>query len=201
VGRTYQQELHTEALTEDVSHFIGRQHFRVERTWNKTWSIIPNERYVMWRSHNGKCTQITGVSQLEHGDSILIFTGACDGTPDGPGSLGTLHWTFYCPDSKSSETVLEKRDISSNPVQEDRELTPLHYRAQDTIQGDVLESELKLQPLLIPGYRVPCPITHQYGVNTRCKQSGKSDSSKMVVCNSSLENTCNKLATVEEVPE
>lgn len=32
--------------------------------------------------------------EVDAGDRILLYTGAHDGTPDGPGSVGQLIWTL-----------------------------------------------------------------------------------------------------------
>jgi len=55
-------------------------------TSNPVWHVRGGRRTVLLKGH--------GLTLLASGDTLLIYTGATDGTPDGPDSLGTLRWTF-----------------------------------------------------------------------------------------------------------
>ncbi|CAE7303436.1 unnamed protein product [Symbiodinium sp. CCMP2592] len=48
----------------------------------------------VWVSHGGEKKKMAQkeTAELEPGDRILLYTGASDGTPDGPGSRGTVAW-------------------------------------------------------------------------------------------------------------
>jgi len=52
----------------------------------------------MWLARDGQRVEVPrerGPVEVRPGDAALLFTGAADGTPDGPGSGGTLQWTFH----------------------------------------------------------------------------------------------------------
>jgi len=110
VGRGRQGQLHLEALHDELLKLISRDHFRitcgvdrcycVERlTGNPMWRVRPGERVDLRR---GVPIPIAG------GDIILLYSGARDGQPDGPGSLGTLFWNFY--DAQESAVNMGTRD-------------------------------------------------------------------------------------------
>lgn len=98
VGRTHQTAIFADAFTSEVVQYISRDHFRVERcsdtgewrlramTANPIWHVRAGERFQM--------TTETPPLKLSDGDSVLLFTGASDKTPDGPGNLGSLRWIF-----------------------------------------------------------------------------------------------------------
>eukprot|EP00811_Abedinium_folium_P035618 NODE_8396_length_1498_cov_7.350839.p1 GENE.NODE_8396_length_1498_cov_7.350839~~NODE_8396_length_1498_cov_7.350839.p1 ORF type:complete len:454 (-),score=166.53 NODE_8396_length_1498_cov_7.350839:136-1329(-) len=110
VGRTSQKALHRDALVANVVEYISREHFRVEY-----WPSEDNHRIValgsnpIWVVHVGQRTEVTDPTILEHCDMILLFTGATDCTPDGPGSLGTLHWSFFSSRKRSAQQKKKKK--------------------------------------------------------------------------------------------
>merc|ERR1712107_79095 len=53
----------------------------------------------------GVYTEVTSTLFLDDGDKIALFTGASDCTHDGPGSLGTLYWTFSCNNHRAQSRL------------------------------------------------------------------------------------------------
>lgn len=124
VGRTYQPYLHTKAVCEDVSCYVGREHFRIERTWNRRWSVVTKGRHLLWRIHKAQSTEITGSLRLSHSDSIVIFTGADQSELDGQGSR-TLYWTFLCPNEEVGK-VADAEKLSNTKLKEGASELPYH---------------------------------------------------------------------------
>lgn len=111
VGRSHQGQLHLEALREGVLKFVSRDHFRITRgadccyrlerlTGNPLWRVRPGERLEVKKDQ--------AALPLAGGDIILLYTGAKDNTPDGPGSKGTLFWNFC--DAQESAVTMGTRD-------------------------------------------------------------------------------------------
>lgn len=116
VGRLHQQSLHREAFSKEVSEYMSREHFRI------SCQLAPAPaRFVlasltggntMWRGRGGKLQPLEKGDpplQLLHGDEILLYTGAQDGTPDGPGSLGILKWVFRELSAAHADTQADLR--------------------------------------------------------------------------------------------
>jgi len=115
VGRNHQRRLHAEALKHGVDSYVSREHFCVE--WiepkdsnslgcgrltalgsNSIWIRRGNACGGGARSETGDATMLSRGQppiDLYSGDAVLLFTGASDNTPDGPGCLGILRWVFY----------------------------------------------------------------------------------------------------------
>eukprot|EP00930_Biecheleria_cincta_P018218 TRINITY_DN14269_c0_g1_i2.p1 TRINITY_DN14269_c0_g1~~TRINITY_DN14269_c0_g1_i2.p1 ORF type:complete len:169 (-),score=37.47 TRINITY_DN14269_c0_g1_i2:54-560(-) len=115
VGRLHQQSLHREAFSKEVSEYISREHFRI------SCQPPPAARFVlasltggntMWRGRAGKLQPLEKGDpplQLLHGDEILLYTGAQDGTPEGRGSLGLLKWVFRELSAAQADTQADLR--------------------------------------------------------------------------------------------
>merc|ERR1711908_218672 len=91
-GLTIGRAQHLEGLRGGVVKYVSREHFRVERS-GMCWQVVGLSSNPIWRSRNGKRDETCkGEASLDlaNGDSILLFTGADDCTPDGPGSVGLL---------------------------------------------------------------------------------------------------------------
>jgi len=100
IGRTHQGPLLHEALKEGVLQFLSREHFKIEpATQSGQFQFVPLGANPMWRIRSGVRADATKgqPSLLEPGDRILLFTGASDRTPDGPGSQGSLFFLFGDP--------------------------------------------------------------------------------------------------------
>jgi len=108
VGRAWQFDLHKKALREEVQTFVSREHFRVEELEEHgsavNTSAFPQKKRLrltalssnpIWMSRAGQLHQLSKEESVDvdAGDRILLYTGARDGTPDGPGSVGQLIWT------------------------------------------------------------------------------------------------------------
>jgi len=110
-----QHELHKAALVEQAMTFVSREHFKVEEReessvnvgWDpflasssksvqKSCHLVNLSGNPIWkrRGHEQVMLNKEESSHLQPGDCILIYTGAPDGTPDGPGCAGTIAWTF-----------------------------------------------------------------------------------------------------------
>merc|ERR1719247_1403837 len=70
---------------------------------------MPLSANPMWRVRKGERTSAAkGCSMfLEPGDVILLFTGASDCTPDGPGSQGTLFFRFGDPWMRETQMLAD----------------------------------------------------------------------------------------------
>eukprot|EP00931_Biecheleriopsis_adriatica_P030789 TRINITY_DN18106_c0_g2_i1.p1 TRINITY_DN18106_c0_g2~~TRINITY_DN18106_c0_g2_i1.p1 ORF type:complete len:708 (-),score=174.86 TRINITY_DN18106_c0_g2_i1:55-2007(-) len=121
VGRAWQHELHKAALAEAALTFVSREHFRVEESESSMVSmgqdpfmasafpspaadlrpccLVALSQNPIWRQRGNDIVQLGQQESLplEPGDRILLFTGASDGTPNGPGNAGSIAWTF-CKD-------------------------------------------------------------------------------------------------------
>merc|ERR1712137_926465 len=115
VGRSHQLALHNKGIHEDVQQYLSRKHFCIERTM-EGWCVSRTSANPMWRIHCGVRTEVTSTSLLADGDRITLFTGAIDGTLDGPGSLGTLYWDFSCA-SLSSHPAQPLDEVSEGKHQ------------------------------------------------------------------------------------
>lgn len=105
VGRAWQFDLHKKALREEVQTFVSREHFRIEELASgggatafpqkKTLRLTALSSNPIWMSRSGQVQQLSKEDfvEVDAGDRILLYTGARDGTPDGPGSVGQLIWT------------------------------------------------------------------------------------------------------------
>lgn len=105
VGRAWQFDLHKKALREEVQTFVSREHFRVEELASggaatafpqkKTLRLTALSSNPIWMSRSGQVQQLSKEDfvEVDAGDCILLYTGARDGTPNGPGSVGELIWT------------------------------------------------------------------------------------------------------------
>jgi len=97
VGRAHQQHLHVMALKESLLQWVSREHFRLEPL-DGGYRLVPLSGNNMWLAREGQRTEVTrdrGPIELLPGDAVLLYTGAADGTPDGPGAAGTLQWTLW----------------------------------------------------------------------------------------------------------
>jgi len=96
VGRAHQQALHANAFDPALRQYLSRDHFRIE-CGGEGCRLVPLSSNPMWRQSGGRLEE-TEVGKpalrLRDGDEILLFTGADDCTPDGPGNLGLLRWVF-----------------------------------------------------------------------------------------------------------
>lgn len=106
VGRAWQFDLHKKALREEVQTFVSREHFRIEELASGgAATAFPQKKMLrltalssnpIWMSRSGQVQQLSKEDfvEVDSGDRILLYTGARDGTPDGPGSVGQLIWTL-----------------------------------------------------------------------------------------------------------
>lgn len=97
VGRAHQQALHANAFEPQLRQYLSRDHFRIECGRDYACRLVPLSSNPIWRLHAGELREaIKGepAMRLVHGDEIMLFTGADDCTPDGPGNLGLLRWIF-----------------------------------------------------------------------------------------------------------
>lgn len=95
IGRNHQQDFFAEALVD--AQYVSREHFRVS-VQGEGYTVEALSANPMWRVRNGERVPLSkGVRSLLNADALLFFTGAADGTPDGPGSIGTICWTFQSP--------------------------------------------------------------------------------------------------------
>jgi len=119
VGRAHQQALHSEAFDVELRQYLSRDHFRIERGSDGAFRLVPVSGNPIWRVREGRRTEaVRGdpALPLKDGDSIHLFTGADDYTPDGPGSLGTLIWDFHEASSpKLRGETKESRDQMERP--------------------------------------------------------------------------------------
>eukprot|EP00933_Yihiella_yeosuensis_P007737 TRINITY_DN11289_c0_g1_i1.p1 TRINITY_DN11289_c0_g1~~TRINITY_DN11289_c0_g1_i1.p1 ORF type:complete len:382 (+),score=59.54 TRINITY_DN11289_c0_g1_i1:126-1148(+) len=70
----------------------------------------------MWRVRGQECIEVRRDSpslRLAMGDRLFLFTGASDGTPDGPGSRGSLYWTFRGPSKLSSVDLSGQQHVAA----------------------------------------------------------------------------------------
>jgi len=101
VGRNHQPRLHQEALKDGVLQYVSREHFRVDFAPGPGgYRVEALGSNPVWLRHSRDMTQAQlrkgqPPLALHDGDSVLLFTGASDNTPDGPGCSGTLYWTFH----------------------------------------------------------------------------------------------------------
>lgn len=114
VGRNHQRRLHAEALKSGVESYVSREHFQIEWIVPEVSNSLGCGRLTalgsnsIWvrrgngsggaRSGTGEATMLSRGQppiDLYSGDAVLLFTGAIDNTPDGPGCLGILRWVFY----------------------------------------------------------------------------------------------------------
>lgn len=107
VGRAHQRHLFLKAFPQGVADLIGPDHFRIERRskpdtcWQKsvmgtTFCLVALGHYPVWlrRGKEWVEAEINEPIPIFNYNRILLFTGATDLTPYGPGSKGTLYWTF-----------------------------------------------------------------------------------------------------------
>lgn len=97
VGRAHQKELHSEAFARELREYMSRDHFRVERCPDGSCLLVALSSNPIWRLHAGKLTELSRgdpALPLVCGDAVVLFTGAEDCTPDGPGNLGSCRWIF-----------------------------------------------------------------------------------------------------------
>ncbi|CAK0806753.1 unnamed protein product [Prorocentrum cordatum] len=113
VGRAHQTAVHADAFTAEVVQYISRDHFRVERCSDTgEWRLRALTANPIWHVRAGKRLQLTREAPpLKHGggscgDSVLLFTGASDKTPDGPGNLGSLRWIFRAAAEQAASPAL-----------------------------------------------------------------------------------------------
>jgi len=101
VGRAHQQALlNPDCLLKEVLKYVSRNHFRVESAPRRSgaWQLKALSSNPIWRARNGKLVELNEGDQplsVEASDDILLFTGADDCTPDGPGNNGLLNFTFF----------------------------------------------------------------------------------------------------------
>jgi hypothetical protein len=115
VGRSHQGHIFLEALRNEVRdeilRLISREHFRIVRCPDSTYRLEKLTNNSMWRVRPGERVTVRkggDLLPLAGGDIILLFSGAADGTPDGPGSLGTLFFNFC--DAQESAVTMGTRD-------------------------------------------------------------------------------------------
>merc|ERR1712187_1068334 len=73
----------------------------------------------MWRLRRGKLAEAEKGETplpLKYGDVIVIFTGAEDCTPDGPGNLGTLLWTFSTDEDEAADDDYQAQEREAPPT-------------------------------------------------------------------------------------
>lgn len=97
VGRARQRRLHAEVLCDSVSSWVSRDHFQISPikedgglsvtvlSSNPMWHVRGSRRFLL---------QAGIPVALASGDTLLLYTGALNGEPDGPDGFGTLQWTF-----------------------------------------------------------------------------------------------------------
>lgn len=107
VGRAIQQHLHVLALKESMIQWVSREHFRLE-LHGSIYTLTPLSANPMWLTRGGQCNQLASKMAVEvrDNDVLQLFTGAIDGTPEGPGSGGSLHWTFHYEAKSAWPTVM-----------------------------------------------------------------------------------------------
>ncbi|CAJ1430830.1 unnamed protein product [Effrenium voratum] len=105
IGRAWQYELHKKALREEVQTFVSREHFRVEEQRQAVNAVFPQKPLLrltalsanpIWLQRAGQLQQLSKEDEavdVDVGDCILLYTGASNGLPEGPGSAGSLLWT------------------------------------------------------------------------------------------------------------
>jgi len=96
VGRAHQPEMHLECLGATAASFVSREHFRIRaeagaayfelRSPKPAWHARGDARTELWRGHPPVA--------LEADDVLLLYTGAAEGSCDGPAGAGVVGWTF-----------------------------------------------------------------------------------------------------------
>lgn len=99
VGRNIQPEMLVSALADAALTWVSREHFRVEESnaGPCVLSVISNN--PIWRRRGADMVILRkqDTCTLEHGDQVLLYTGASDGQPEGPGNKGSIVWVFCKP--------------------------------------------------------------------------------------------------------
>lgn len=115
VGRTHQGHIFLEAFRDEIRDellkFISRDHFRIVRCPDSTYRLERLTGNSMWRVRPGERVPLRKGCDplpLAGGDIILLYSGATDNTPDGPGNLGTLFFNFC--DAQESAVTMGTRD-------------------------------------------------------------------------------------------
>jgi len=81
---------------EAALQWVSREHFRVELAEGQL-QLVPLSSNSLWLARGGQQVEARRGHTplpLASGDRVLLYTGASDGTPEGPGCRGTLHWTL-----------------------------------------------------------------------------------------------------------
>ncbi|CAE7875055.1 Otud3 [Symbiodinium sp. KB8] len=97
IGRAHQRELHEKSFVEGVLGYISRDHFSIRCSRDGAFSLVPLSQNPIWLSRRGRLQRLMvgdAPPRLEDGDAVLLFTGAEDLSPEGPGSFGSLRWVF-----------------------------------------------------------------------------------------------------------
>merc|ERR1712113_645193 len=112
-----------------------------------TYSLEALSSNPMWRVRAGAKAEIEKGDPpipLVSGDVILLFTGAEDCTPDGPGNLGTLFWTFQdrlgSRDAGGDGRELDSETIRRVPRTNSKEVArtgtgPNHFRERGCLNN------------------------------------------------------------------
>lgn len=98
VGRNHQPSMFAVAVRAAVAPYISREHFRIDRDQFGACSVVSLSGNPLWRVRGMEKTKLMRddpALPLASGDALLLFTGARDGTPDGPGSFGLLFFRFH----------------------------------------------------------------------------------------------------------
>jgi len=121
VGRAHQQALHSNAFGQELRQYLSRDHFRID--WGREGCrLVPLSSNPIWRLRGGRMVEaIVGQppSSLVDGDELLLFTGASDCTPDGPGNLGLLSWSFREGQSSADRADATVQALRRSPYDQD----------------------------------------------------------------------------------
>jgi hypothetical protein len=141
VGRNHQPSMFAVALRAGVAPYISREHFRIDRCQLGACSVISLSGNPLWRVRGMEKTKLMRdepALPLASGDALLLFTGARDGTPDGPGSFGLLYFRFHQASrpelgliGRAASSVRSLREAVASPG-ESTELPPAPQSLQHT---------------------------------------------------------------------
>jgi len=108
IGRRHQQELLSEALRDGVAQFVSRDHFQV-KVAPSGYTLVALGSNPIWRVRAGESMEVKGGQMplpMQPGDKVQLFTGASDGTAEGPGSRGTFFWILHGPSRGTDDDLL-----------------------------------------------------------------------------------------------
>ncbi|CAE8598055.1 unnamed protein product [Polarella glacialis] len=126
VGRSHQAELHAEVLTDGSFQWVSREHFRLDISSDGgPFLLTALSSNPLWRQRGVERTKACKGSAplpLLVGDTVLLYTGAPDGSPDGPGCQGFLYWSLLALKAKAAASAVSPSS-SAVPILGDRRPT------------------------------------------------------------------------------